>query len=146
MAMHRLQLTELRARKCQKLLPDALEMLADDIELRIRQEMMNVGDAAGDRILDRDHGELGFATLHRGERILEGRAWQRLHVRIGIATGEMRVGAWLALEGDFVGSRFGHWCRGQGSTAGLQEFTRPRKFGRSIDTEGDGVNEGDVDA
>jgi len=86
-----------------ELLPDALEMLADDIELRIRQKMMDVGNAAGDRILDWDHGELRRTSLHRGKRVLEGRAWQRRHVRVGVATGQMRVGAWLALEGDFVG-------------------------------------------
>ena len=74
----------------------------------MRQQMMDVGDAARHRILDRDHGELGLAALHRGERILEGRAGKRLHVRIGVARGEMRIGARLALKGDFVRTRFGH--------------------------------------
>src|SRR4029079_14214076 len=70
MAVHRLQLTEFGAGKRQELLPDALEMLADDIELRIRQKMMDVGNAAGDRILDWDHGELRRTSLHRGKRVL----------------------------------------------------------------------------
>ena len=39
-----------------------------------------------------------LAALHRGKRVLEGRAGQRLHVRIGVAAGEMRVGARLALK------------------------------------------------
>ena len=90
----------------------ALEMLADDVEAGMRQQVMDVGDAAGHRILDRDHGELGLAVLHRGERVLEGRAGQRLHARIGVARGEMRVGAGLALKGDFV-LRFGHGLKGR---------------------------------
>jgi hypothetical protein len=32
---------------------DRQEELADDVEARGRQQMMDVGDAAGDRILDR---------------------------------------------------------------------------------------------
>ncbi len=51
---------ELHARKREQLVPHALEMLGDDIEARMRQEVVDVGDAAGDRILDRDHGELGL--------------------------------------------------------------------------------------
>jgi hypothetical protein len=39
----------------------------------MRQQMMDVGDAAGDRILDRDHAEIGFARGDRGQRVLEGR-------------------------------------------------------------------------
>ena len=77
----------------------------------MRQQVMNVGDAARDRILDGDHGELGLAGLHRGERVLEGRTGKRLHARIGVARGEMRVGAGLALKGDSVLSAFGHGLR-----------------------------------
>ena len=62
----------------------------------------------GHRVLDRNHGELGRTGLNRGKRVLEGRAGKRLHARIGVARGQMRVGARLALEGDFVQARFGH--------------------------------------
>ena len=63
--------------------------------------MMDVGDAAGDRILDRDHAEIGLARGDRGQRVLEGRAGQRLGVRIGLDDGDMGVRARLALECDF---------------------------------------------
>ena len=68
--------------------------------------MMNVGDASGDRIFDRDHAEFGLAGRNRGQRILEGGAGQRLGVGIGFDDGEMRIRAGLALECDFYG--FGH--------------------------------------
>ena len=63
--------------------------------------MMDVGDAAGDRILDRDHAEIGFARGDRGQRVLEGRAGQRLGVGIGFDDGDMGIGSRLALECDF---------------------------------------------
>ena len=63
--------------------------------------MMDVGDAAGDRILDRDHAEIGLARGDRRQRVLEGRARQRLGVGIGLDDGDMGIGARLALECDF---------------------------------------------
>ena len=66
--------------------------------------MMDVGDAAGDRILDRDHAEIDVAAGERGEAILEGRAGHRLVIRIGFAAGEMRIRPRFALEDDlFLG-------------------------------------------
>ena len=38
-----------------------------------RQQVVDVGDAAGDRVLDRDHAELGLARRDRREGVLEGR-------------------------------------------------------------------------
>ena len=78
------------------------EMLGDDVQLRIRHQMMDVGDAAGDRVLDRDHAEIGVARAQRRERVLEGGAGHRLGVRIGLADGEVRIRARLALEYDSV--------------------------------------------
>ena len=112
-AVHRLELGQLDAGKREQLVPHPLEMLGDDVQARMRQQMMDVGDAARHRILDGDHGELGRAALNRGERILEGRAGKRLHARIGVARGEVRIGARLALKGDFV-RRFGHGLREAG--------------------------------
>jgi len=65
--------------------------------------MMNIGDTAGDRVLDRDHAEFGFARRDRYETVLEGRAGHRLGVRIGLADGEVRVRTRLALEHDSGG-------------------------------------------
>ena len=66
--------------------------------------MMDVGDAAGDRILDRDHAEIGLAGAERGEGVLEGRAGHGSASGIGLADGEVRIGAGLALEDDFLAS------------------------------------------
>ena len=63
--------------------------------------MMDVGDAAGDRVLDRDHAEIGLARGDRGKRVLEGRAGHRFRVGIGLGDGDVGVGAGLALERDF---------------------------------------------
>jgi hypothetical protein len=61
---------------------DRQEVLADDVQAGIRQQMMDVGDAAGDRVLDRDHAEVGLARGSiAAKRVLEGRAGQRLGVR-----------------------------------------------------------------
>ena len=81
---------------------DALEMLGDDLEPGVRQQAVQVGDAAGDRILDRDHRQLGLAGLDRGHGRLEGRARQGRHVGKGRTAGHVGVGAGFALEGDGV--------------------------------------------
>src|ERR1700722_7039727 len=64
--------------------------------------MVDVGDAAGHRIVDRDHREGGAAGAHRGEGILKRRTRQRLVARIGLIASDMRIGARLALERDFL--------------------------------------------
>ena len=56
-----LSVVERRALRRQQLVVHRQEMLADDVQARVRHQMMDVGDAAGDRILDRDHAELGLA-------------------------------------------------------------------------------------
>ena len=66
-------------RQRQQMMLHALEMFADDVQAGIRHQMMDVGDAARDRILDRDHGELAPPLLHRGEGVLEGSAGERRH-------------------------------------------------------------------
>ena len=73
----------------------------------VGQQMVDVGDAAGDRVLDRDHGEVGLAVLDRGEAVLEGRAGHRLVVGIDLAAGEVGIGAGLALEHDLLETRHG---------------------------------------
>ena len=83
---------------------DALEMLGDDEEAGVGQKVMDIGDAAGDRILDRDHGKPRLATFNGGKRILEGGAGKRLHLGISIAASEMGIRAGLALIGDFLRS------------------------------------------
>src|SRR5262249_36943042 len=62
--------------------------------------------APGQRILDRDHGEVGLARRDGREGILEGRAGRRLVIRIGLVAGDMGIGPKLALKCDF--SRCAH--------------------------------------
>ena len=65
---------ERRALRRQQLVPHRQEILGHDVQAGVRHQVMDVGDAAGDRILDRDHAELGLAGRDRREGILEGRA------------------------------------------------------------------------
>jgi len=66
MALDRLDVLEPCPFRRQQLVPHRHEMLGNDMEARIRHQMVDVGDAAGDRILDRDHAELRLAGGDRG--------------------------------------------------------------------------------
>ena len=126
----------------------ALKMLADDVEARIRQQVMDVGDAAGDRILDRQHGQRGAAVAHRRDRVLERRRRQRLPSREHLAAGEIGIGAGLALKGDEArgfGRAVMEMC-GFGEERAAINSRGAGEIGRSIDTERNRVNERHVDA
>src|SRR5579859_1188314 len=69
---------------------------------------MDVGDAAGDRVVDRDHGEVGTRLADGGKTVLEGRARQDIGLGIDFSRSDLGVGAELALEGD---GSFGRWHR-----------------------------------
>ena len=45
------------ARRDQQLVMHAKKMLSHDIEIRLRHEVVDVGDAPGNRIVDRNHGK-----------------------------------------------------------------------------------------
>ena len=90
------------ARQRHQAMLDPLEMLGDDLEPGVRQQAVQVGDAAGDRVLDRDDGELGLAGLDRAHGRVEGRARQGRHVGKGRMAGHVGIGAGLALVGDRV--------------------------------------------
>src|ERR1700676_1500954 len=79
---------------------DREKILGDDVKPRGRHQMMNVCDAAGDRVLDRNHREIRPARGGGGEAVLEGGAGPRLVIGIGLAASDVRVGAGLALEDD----------------------------------------------
>ena len=76
---------------------------ADDVQPGVGQEVVDVGDPAGDRVVDRDHRQVGLAALDRREDVLERRAGQRLQVRVVLAAHLVGVGARLALVGDASG-------------------------------------------
>src|SRR5476649_999666 len=102
MALHRLDGLEQGAGQRHQAMLDPLEMLGDDLELGVRQEAVQVRDAAGDRILDRNHGQFRVARLDRRHRRFEGRARQRGHVRKGCPAGHIGVGAGFPLERDRI--------------------------------------------
>ncbi len=78
--------------------------LADDMQARFGHQMVDVRHPAGHRIVDRDHGKRSPPGPHRSQRVLEGRTRQRLVGRVGFLTGDMGVGARLALECNFLTS------------------------------------------
>ena len=104
-AFHGLDRLQCRAARRHQLVLHRQEIFGDDVQARFRHQVMDVGDAAGDRIVDRDHGERGAAGAHRRERVLEGRARQRLVAAIGLHAGDVRIGARLTLERDFFACR-----------------------------------------
>jgi len=93
-------LAELRAFEAHELEVDRQEVLTDDVEARLRQQMVDVGHASGERVLDRNHGVARLARLNGGNGVLEGRAGQGLEAWEDLVAGEMRIGARLALVRD----------------------------------------------
>ena len=80
MAVNRLQALQRGALDGQQAVVHPLEMLTNDVEVGIRQQMVDIRDPAGDGILDRHHRQFGCTLLHRLEHILEAGAWQRFHI------------------------------------------------------------------
>ena len=93
---------QLRALQGHQLEADRQVILAGDVELGGGQQIVNVADPARDRVLDRDHGEGGFALLDGDETVLEGAAGHGLMGRKGLAAGNVRVRARFALIGNFL--------------------------------------------
>ena len=93
---------QLRAFQGHQLEADRQVILAGDVELGGGQQIVNVADPARDRVLDRDHGEGGFALLDGDETVLEGAAGHGLMGRKGLAAGNVRVRARFALIGNFL--------------------------------------------
>ena len=87
--------------------------------------MGGLADAAGERILDRDHGKIGRAILDRGEAILERRQRHGLGGRENLRTRDMRIGAGLALDDDFPRGGWGGFGFGGGHFGGFLYVRRP---------------------
>ena len=69
-----------RTGQTQQLMLHPMEMLCHDVKPGIRQQMVNIGDAAGERIFDWDHPVARPAFAHRGKSIIERCARQRNHI------------------------------------------------------------------
>ena len=121
---------------------DPLVVLGDDVQARRGQQVVDVGDPSGDRVLDRDHGQRGRALARRGKGGFEGVARQGRHLGTDVAAGKVRVSARHALEGNGL-LRIGHrphllgrevGVRGGGGPSESQHAPRPFQVGGSIDT------------
>ena len=103
MAVHRLDFLALDARKHHQLEMDRQEIFANDVHVGERQQIVNIGDATSQRVLDGDHGEIGSAGFNRVEGILKSRARQRLHIGKHIAARRIGICARFTLKGNPVG-------------------------------------------
>ena len=101
MALRRADLGQPGALHADQLVMHRQEMFADDVHVGFRQDVVDVGDAAGRRVLDRNHAEVAGAGGQCRKAVLEGRAGDRLAIGIDLEGGEMGIGARLALEHDF---------------------------------------------
>ena len=119
----------------------------------VRHQVMDVGDPAGDRILDRDHARASPSpprtAAKASSKVAHGSGFA---VGIGLADGEMRIGARLALEGDLAFHRLCHVfnCRFPSrqfkSTAAASMARARLQVLRRIDAERHGVDDRHVDA
>src|ERR1700722_7307409 len=57
----------------QQLMMDGQEMLTHNVQARFRQKMMDVGDAAHQRIFHWDDAEIAITAFYRVDRVLEAR-------------------------------------------------------------------------
>ena len=101
-ALGGLDVLQRRAGQGHQAMLDPLEMLAHDLELRVRQQAVQVGDPAGDRVLDRDDGQFRLARLDRAHGGVEGRTRQGRHGGKGGMAGHVGIRPRLTLEGDRI--------------------------------------------
>ena len=97
-AMYFLQCFQRGAFRRHQLMIDPQEMLANDVQGGMGQQLVNVRHPAGHRVFDRDHAKPRRAVFHRLQQILEGGAGQRLHLRVDLPAGEVRIRPRLTLE------------------------------------------------
>ena len=90
------------AARRQQLVVHPLKMLAIDKQTRSRKKMVDVGDAASNRILDRHHRQLGTTFLNGEDHVLKRPAGHDLHLRLNGLAGHMRIGAEHPLKGNNV--------------------------------------------
>ena len=77
--------------------------LAVDAQVKVHEQIIRLVDAAGLRVLHRQHAVRGLARLDRGKQILERLARQRRHgVAEVLEDGLLAVRAVLALERDLA--------------------------------------------
>jgi hypothetical protein len=103
MAVHGADFRAVDARQRHQLEMNRHEILADDMQLGFGQQVVNIGDPAGDRVFDRDHRQVRFTLSQRIEGVFEGGARQGLHGWKHVTARHVGICAKLALKGDAVG-------------------------------------------
>ena len=102
-AVHRLDLRAVGTRHDHQLVMDGKEVLADDVEVGARQQVVDVGHPARYGIVDGDHRKRRLAFGHGLEGVFESAAGHGLVGRVGFDAGDMRIGTGFALVGDLQG-------------------------------------------
>ncbi len=92
------QALERRLGQAEQLVPDRHETLAYNVEPAFGDDVMHVGDAAKDGILDRDHRIARLAFAYRGKCVLKACTGQRLLPRKRCARRNVRIGPGFALK------------------------------------------------
>ena len=96
--VHCLEALERRALDSHQMVVHALEVLGDEKKSGFRQQMVNVGNPAGQRIFDRNHRQRRFTRRDRFEGRLEIGLRQHRHPGIDVAAGEVRIGTGVPLK------------------------------------------------
>ena len=99
-ALDNLDALESRTPHREQLMVYRLEVLADDVQTRLRQQVMDVRDPAAQGVLERDHRKRCLAVFRGREGVLEARVGHGLHRRVRLLAGEVAVRSRLPLESD----------------------------------------------
>ena len=100
MAHRAFDIVEPGSRHRQQVDVDAHESFVDDVKPAFGQQMVDVGDAAVGRVLDRQHGVVDIAAPAKLDRILERRARHRFHSGARLPASLVRIGSGFPLKGD----------------------------------------------
>ena len=101
-AMHFGGFGDAAARQPEQVEADPQVVLADNVQIGLGEQDVDIGNAAGNGILDRNHCQLGLAVFHHGEGIFEAGARNGFHLGETLHAGHVRVGAGLALVGNLL--------------------------------------------
>ncbi len=82
---------------------DGQEEFADNLQVGLGQQDVDVSHPAGNRILDGDHGQLGLAAGHQVKGVLEARARNTFQLGEHLLACDIGVGAGLTLVRNLLG-------------------------------------------
>ena len=100
MRAHMFDVVQRLAGVCHDGNPHTHERLADNTQAGLRQQAVNVGNAAIGRVLDRQHGQIGSTVVHGGNHIVKGGARHGNRSGPCFQAGFVTIGAQISLKGD----------------------------------------------